>query len=269
MKHLTDLIEYLEANHHYAQVDEMTKLALDMTDVLKEDNQLGKGLYGNFHSDFSNEDKRKLKNQLGNLPNNVGVKQYKINPYDKIAFEIDNISENLVFIYVAPYISQNTDLLTPVYNGTVSLSTMITNKINVTQKMPGVTLSDVMEDLIQMYPNAKDQRFEVRIPLENKILEKLKNIGVSWPDIHDKNYLLNRSTVREFLMWAAQNPEEVASGNFTFDLSTGAALFDFGMFEVKSSTPPGKQLEALRNKMASQNNKLMEYIVKAINEILI
>ena len=110
MKHLTDLIEYLEANHHYAQVDEMTKLALDMTDVLKEDNQLGKGLYGNFHSDFSNEDKRKLKNQLGNLPNNVGVKQYKINPYDKIAFEIDNISENLVFIYVAPYISQNTEV---------------------------------------------------------------------------------------------------------------------------------------------------------------
>ena len=107
MKHLTDLIEYLEANHHYAQVDEMTKLALDMTDVLKEDNQLGKGLYGNFHSDFSNEDKRKLKNQLGNLPNNVGVKQYKINPYDKIAFEIDNIRKSCVYLCGSIYQSKH------------------------------------------------------------------------------------------------------------------------------------------------------------------
>lgn len=266
MKHFTDLIEYLELNHHYAEVDEiLKKVALDMTDVLTDDNKLGKGLFGNFHSDFSYEDRKKLKNQLGNLPNNVGVKQYKINPFED--WTAENIEENLAFIYIAPYISQNTDLLTPVYNGTVSLSTMITNKINITQKMPGVPLSSIVNELKSIYPNIVI--FKLSNAIEDDIIKKLNNIGVQWPDIHANNYLLNRSTMKEFIQWAKQNPEDFKSGHFPFDLSSGASLFDFGMFSITRNSPPGRQLNALRDKMKSQDNKFMEIIVKAINAILI
>jgi len=270
MKHFINLIEYLESNHHYSQVDELIRVALDMTDVLTEDNKLGKGLYGEFHSDFSREQKQKLKNQFGNIPNNVGIKKYKINQYDAISWTIDNIGENLTFIYVAPYISQNTDLLTPVYNGTISLSAMITNRINITQKMPGSTLESVIDALREIHPNVpSDISFMIRWPMEDRIEKKLRAIGVSWPDIHDNNYLLDKTTVQEFLEWAKDNAQSVFDGNIQFDLSRNASLFDFGHFEVHRNTPPGMQLESLKEKIKNQDNKFMGYIVEAINHILI
>ena len=270
MKHFINLIEYLESNHHYAQVDEMIKTALDMSDVLTEDNKLGKGLYGEFHSDFSSEEKQKLKNQLGNLPDNVGVKKFKEKQYNPITVTnnpitvtTDNIAENLAFIYIAPYINKNTDLVTPIYNGTISLSAMITNRINITQKMPGLTFKTVFEELKSIYPYFPPDVLDVSI--ENQIRDKLRAIGVDCYDIHSKNYLLNKSTVNEFFTWVKNNPYDAT----VFDLSKNAALFDFGDFIIHRSAPPGQQLEALKRKMESQNNKFMEVIVKAINRILI
>lgn len=262
MKHLINIIEYLEGNHHYRQVDEMIKIALDMRDVLTEDNQQGSGVYGTFYSDFSMEEKQKLKNQLGNVPENVGVKQYKIDRSNKVV-EIQNIKENLAFMYIAPYIAANTDLKTPVYNGSISLSGMISNRINITQKMPGVSILQLMDKTT--LPGSV--QYDIIFDTNRKIKQKLESIGVYWSDVHKDNYLIDNNAAKEFKTYIENNPELMEYNDF--DLSRNAALFDFGGFNVYDYTPPAMQLLELKNKLEkSKSNSIISSVIVAIQNMI-
>jgi hypothetical protein len=267
MKYLFNLIEYLESNHRYAQADEMIKLALDMTDVLKEENELGNGSYGQFFSDFDQDQKRKLKDQLGNIPDNVGIKLFKEKQYNPMSGIIANLTENLTFIYIAPYINQKTDLITPVYTGSLPLSAMITNKINITQKMSGETLWAINAELEKRFGAPGWASFNaMEYSIEAKIKKKLDVIGVDWADCHAGNYLINKQVAQEFLKWANNNP---INNNMTFDLSRNASLFDFGQFTVEAGTLPGQQLIKLKQQMKSRpDNKFAQVIIKAIEEVV-
>lgn len=266
MEHLTDLIEYLESNHHYAQVDEMMKIALDMTDILEKENELGDGSYGRFYSNFTPEQKQKIKNQLGHFPDNIGIKKFKHKDYDPMLGMISNIKENLTFIYISPYINQKTDLITPVYTGSLPLSAMITHKISITQKMTGETLNDLCDSILNGVTDwtiYNDMEYSV----EKNISQKLHNIGVTWTDCHSGNYLINKQVAQDFREWAKDN---IISTSMKFDLSKNASLFDFGLFTITRNSPPGQQLLNLRKQMmARPDNKFTQVIAKAIGELVI
>ena len=268
MKHLINLIEYLESNHHYSEVDRLVRIALDMTDVLEKENELGGGSYGKFYSNFTSEQKRKLKDQIGNVPDNVGIKHFKERQYNPMFGMIENLKENLTFIYIAPYINQKTDLVTPVYTGSLPLSAMITNKINITQKMSGETLFTINDKIVNRLGLSDWGTFNaIEDSIERNIKKKLNDIGVQWTDCHAGNYLINKQVAQEFIEWTNNN---TISKEMTFDLSRNAALFDFGSFAVESGTQPGQKLIKLREQMQSRpDNKFSQVITKAIDEVVI
>lgn len=269
MQYLFELIEYAEANHHYAQVDALVKSALDMTDVLTEDNKQGAGVYGTFYSDFSREDKHQLKNKLGNIPENIGVKRYKTERWDDFA-AIQNIKENLAFIYISPYILANTDLKTPVYNGSISLSGMIANKINITQKMPGVSLTSLINSLHL----PKNALVSATVSVNGKIAEKLESIGVYCSDLHAGNYLIDNKVAEEFKSYIENNPNLFKESSWSdyscdFDLSRNAALFDYGGFNVYDYTPPAQQLLKLKTSLEQRKkNKVINNVILAIRNMI-
>lgn len=269
MQYLFELIEYAESNHHYAQVDALIKSALDMSGLLTEDNEQASGVYGTFYSDFSQEDKRQLKDKFGNIPENIGVKKYKTERWDDFS-KIQNIKENLAFIYISPYILANTDLKTPVYNGSISLSGMIANKINITQKMPGVPLVSLINSLHL----PKNALTSATASVNDNIAEKLKSIGVYCSDLHPGNYLIDNKVAEEFKSYIENNPDLLkayswSNYSFDFDLSRNAALFDYGGFNVYDYTPPAQQLLKLKNSLEKhKTNKVISSVILAIRNMI-
>mgnify|MGYP000010467820 CR=1 FL=1 len=262
MKHFINLIEYLESNHHYAQVDEMVKTALDMSDVFNENNLKGQGAYGEFYSDFSTKDKQIIKGRLGNVSDNIGFKSY--HSRFRNADHIANIKENLAFIYIAPYIKENTDLNTPLYNGSMSLSGMIINHLVPTQKMSGVFMEEALNEMNnQIIYFGDHQYYKIPYITEDAIDKKLESIGVKWFDIHDQNYLLNPNTIKEYI----ENNKK--TDQYNYDISKGASLFDFGGFNISASTEPGNKLLILKERLLNKRNQINQSIIKAINDIII
>ena len=272
MKNFLPLIEYLEANHHYQHVDEMMKVAFDLPDM--KDNELGKGQYGRFYSDFSPEQKKKIEDALGIKEPNLGIK--KLN-YGQ---NIDAISENLALIYISPYVQANTDLKTPILAGTFSLSNILMNKIHAVQKMPGVKINLLKLDHFIFDEHLKRM---TNVGIENK----LRSIGVYCSDIHVNNYFVNpqllKTTVEEINKIYNENKANIriASINemydfmqdkmnhINFDLSDGASLFDFGFFTAKKDSPPGQKLMNLKQELLTQKyNSMFANIIAAIDNIL-
>lgn len=259
MKYLSDLIEYLESNHHYAQVDEMIKTALDLTQETDAQNYIGDGMVGAFYSDYTEDQIKQLENKIGRIPKNIGIKEF----HGTITTS-EIIEENLSLIYIAPYINENTDLNTPVYTGSMSLSGMISNRINITQKMPGV---HIYEWFNQYMPNDEFGKSYAIKETRDAIIKKLFNIGVRSNDLHAGNFLVQEKVIREF---TKQYKDQFAANDdidINYDLSAGASLFDFGGFRVNRQTPPGQKLIELKNKM-NQKNKVMAKIIGSINNIV-
>lgn len=258
MKKLFDLIEYLDDNHHYAQSDEMIKLALDMSDVINDDSFQDKGAYGKFYSDFSKDEKNKIKNKLGPVHDDIGFKKF-IHPDTDFN---TNLKEILSFIYIAPYISANTDLKTPIYKGEISLSGIISNNIIPTQRMPGITLAMALEIMYASMPRYTANRLD-ELTFE-AIETKLHKIGVYWDDITSYNIIVDPKVVKECI-------EAYQKGNLnqTYNLSKGASLFDFGHFRVKADTQAGKNLQKLKAQLNRvHNNTLVNALTYAIDIIL-
>lgn len=248
----------------FKYVDEMTKVALDLTDVMTEDSISGTGGYGRFYSQFSPEEMKKIKNQLGQIPNDIGLKRL----YDK-NYSLSGISENLAFVYIAPYIKANTDLTIPVNKGIMSLSGMISNKIVATQKMPG----DTIEALLRSFGINRYDRNSIGLDTEKAIKSKLEAIGVRWGDIHGNNYFIHPETAAKFHHYFTSHKstifneeyDEIDFNVFDFDFSEKACLFDFGGFSVSSSTPPGQQLLELKKKInVGEKSGMLEIMNRAI-----
>lgn len=264
MDHFIQLANEMEELGLHKHVDVIMKTALDLTQVINEDALSAAGGYGRFYSKFSPENKHTMKNQLGQIPHDVGIKHF----YDQGNSLVD-ISENLAFVYLAPYIKANTDLTVPVNKGIVSLSGMIANKMIVTQKMPGSPINDLLRSVgINKY----DQN-HIGLDTERAIRNKLKDIGITWNDIHVGNYFVHPETADEFLMYFNQNKstifneeyDEIDFYVFDFDFSKKACIFDFGGFYTSSSTPPGQQLLNLKKKIDAQpKNGVLGVVSRAI-----
>ena len=74
------------------------KKAFDKS-FLENKRPTGKGAYGKYYSDFTQEELKKLKRQLGNYTPHMGIKQFHVSSL----FE-DIIQENLALIYFSPII---------------------------------------------------------------------------------------------------------------------------------------------------------------------
>jgi len=259
MKTLFDLIEYLDNNHHYAQSDEMMKIALDLSGVINEDRKMGNGAYGKFYSGFSNDEKNKIKNKLGPIHEEIGFKQFSHPDED---FN-DNLKETLAFIYIAPYISANTDIKTPVYRGEISLSGIIANNIIPTQYMPGITLADAYRNMLPLIGVFATHKMEAAT--FDAIEEKLSSIGVQWNDLSSYNIKIDTKIIDECIKKHHEGTLDVRVDN----LSKGAALFDFGHFKVEKSTPAGQNLQKLQESLNRiNNNTLVNALKDAIQNIL-
>lgn len=259
MKNLFDLIEYLDSNHHYAQSDEMMKVALDMSDVIDDNNFQDEGAFGRFYSGFNNDEKNKIKDKLGPINDGIGFKKF----IDPNADFNTNLKEILSFIYIAPYISANTDLKTPTYKGEISLSGIISNNIIPTQHMPGIILSEAIH---QMYYNDLPRRAieSLEESTYDTIREKLSKIGVYWNDITAYNIIVDPKVVKECI-----ETYNMGTLNQTYNLSKGASLFDFGLFTVSSNTQAGQNLQKLKAQLNRvRNNTLVNALTDAIDNIL-
>ena len=248
----------------YKYVDYMIKTALDLNHIMTDDSISGVGGYGKFYSKFSPEEMKKMKNQLGQIPDDIGIKKL----YDKNN-SLAGISENLAFVYIAPYIKANTDLTIPVNKGIIPLSGMISNKITATQKMPGTPI----DILLRSFGINKYDQNSIGLDTEKKIRDKLDAIGVSWTDIHTNNYFIHPETAAKFHHYFTSNKstifneeyDEIDFNVFDFDFSPKACLFDFGGFSVSSSTPPGQQLLELKKRInTGQREGVLEIMNRAI-----
>jgi len=190
MKHLIDLIEYLENNHHYSSADEMIKTALDLTQETDAKNRMGAGMFGAFYSDYTEDQRKQIENKIGRTPKNIGIKEFH-----GMTTTTEIIEENLSLIYIAPYINANTDLNTPVYTGSISLSGMISNRINITQKMPGI---HIFEWFNQHMPDDEFGKSYAIKETRAAIVKKLFNIGVRCNDLHGGNFLVQEKVLQEF-----------------------------------------------------------------------
>ena len=259
MKHFNHLIEYLEANHHYAQVDEMIKTALDLTEETDSQNYIGSGMVGSFYGDYTEDQRKQIENKIGRIPNNIGIKDFH-----GTTTTSEIIEENLSLIYIAPYINANTDLNAPVYTGSMSLSGMIANQINITQKMPGI---HIFEWFNQYMPNDEFGKSYAIKETRSAIVKKLFNIGVRSNDLHAGNFLVQERVLKEFTKQYQDQFTASEHIDINYDLSEGASLFDFGGFRINRNTPPGQKLTELKNKM-NKDNRVMAKIIGSINNIV-
>lgn len=257
MNSFFDLIDELESHRHYHCVDEMIKIALDMSDVDGE--FVGEGMYGAFYTDFNQEEKRKLKQKLGRIPDDIGIKRYT---YPKGDIRL-NVGENLAVIYIAPYIKQQTSFKTPEFTGNLSLAGMISNGLIVSQKMPGVNIETAFGDDDDDLGTAFLGHLASDITRQS-IEKQLSNIGVVTRDMHSNNFFVQPEQIKKI-------KEQYESGeSIQYDLSEGASLFDFGLMRVKRGTPPGQQLEQLKGKLISKSELgLFKTIIRVIEDMLI
>ena len=243
MKAFFDFIDEFEANHHYQHVDEMMKVALDISDV--EGSFAGEGVYGEFYTNYNQEEKQKLKQKLGRIPDNVGIKKYT---YRNLRI---NTAENLAVIYIAPYIRQQTSFKTPEFTGNLSLAGMIGNGFIVSQKMPGVNIFTEL--------GRGDLGEKAAAVSRASIEKKLSEIGVINHDMHGNNFFVKPEKIKII-------KEQYEEGEpIEYDLSEGASLFDFGFMKVKKG-----KLQQLKEKLiTTSDSTLFKTIIGVIEDMLV
>ena len=263
MKNFSDLIEYLESNHHYAQVDEMIKIALDLSLI----DPSASGFYADYYNEIPPRMKGVIKDEIGQLPEDVGIKQYKWIS----AGNEEIIKDNLALIYIAPYVAKMTNFKTPTIGANMPLSSVISKRINVMQHLPGVHLDSYLEKYFDW-----DIQSAFIDSTENSITHALGEIDVTTNDLHAGNYLVNPKLVDLKINIIKSDPK--FSQDFKilykkypewFDVSEGASLLDFGSYSCGSSSAPGQAMKNFVDKLNSRNsdNGLFQEIDSVVNDM--
>jgi len=259
------LADELDLENRYTESDLLTKLAIDFS-AIPINHPSQSGHYGIFRANLSKEVQRRLKDQLGQVGDDLGVKHYKDN-----MSQGDMIEENIAFIYLSRAINNLTDMSAPSTGSTLPLSAVITNRAMITQKMSGVhfNLNDDIEKKADLVTGMA-------------IYKKLKEIGITWTDSHAKNYLVDANKLKALRQaWDIAGVEK-RRDTFDkdhldlFDLSTNAAIIDFGMMSVIRGTPASRELElfakrvqqALNAKGELKNNSFLNNLYKTIGRVL-
>lgn len=211
---------------------------------LSRKKQTAKGLFGAYYNNFSPKELEQIKRQIGNF-HSLGIKKFH-KGIDKYLI----IEENLNLLYFSKAINELTNLRAPVV-GSISLSSIISNRITITQHMPGVDIRKYTTTDYRMYiPSIKSI-------LEEQIVEKLRRIGLRWADCHAGNYLVDPKKVEECIALLLNNQVDKYNVNEQWsairksgiDLSSGASILDFGMMQVARGSAAAKLLQDFENKI--------------------
>lgn len=241
------------------------KKAFDKS-FLENKRPTGKGAYGKYYSDFTQEELKKLKRQLGNYTPHMGIKQFHVSSL----FE-DIIQENLALIYFSPIINEFTDMRAPRIEN-ISLSSIISNKIAITQHMPGVSLYDT---------NYNSDKYQLSKEINKQIIQKLHKIGILWQDNHAGNYFVDKNLLTAFLAdlkEARIKNKDINVIEFyrhtKIDLSEGASILDFGMMFARRNSRAAHPLIDLKDKIThalteKPNNELLKNLLMVTTNMII
>lgn len=197
------------------------------------------GAYGTFTSNYSDEQKKQIKDKIGLSNPDLGVKIF----YGRRGWvSVSNISEVLAFYYIGPYIAEHTGFKIPTPPVKLSFSALCASKAIMTQAIKGKTLNDTE---IGSYVNGADVHYA------------LLEIGVAWYDYNDNNIMLEQKVIDHIesmdakagLSWEEKN--ELAMENLW--------IIDFGAMKCDEGTQPGQQLMKLKRKLESLQNNLPQY----------
>ena len=89
----------LDRKGHYKEADLLFKIALDFTNVLQHGNKIGEGSYGSYYTNFDDQKIKELKNKVGTVPNNIGIKEFHY--FDSDRYDI--IKENVCCYLLGPF----------------------------------------------------------------------------------------------------------------------------------------------------------------------
>lgn len=215
------------------------------------DNRMG--LYGAFTSDYSEEQKKLIKDKIGLSNPDLGVKLF----HGK-HISITNIAEVLAFYYIGPYIAKHTDFKIPTPPVKLSFSALFANRALMTQAINGKTLDQTE---LGTYVNGGDVHYA------------LLEIGVTWYDHHNGNLMLEQKTINHIesmdaktgLSW--KEKKEIAMKNLW--------IIDFGAMKCDEDTEPGQQLMQLKHRLSRLQNNLQNYnsiiqdIIQAIDRTIL
>lgn len=254
------------------------KESLDLTNIISRPSD-SSGMYGEYWSNFTPEEKQKLKDKVGPLPESTGIKKF----HDNVKFN-DLASENLAFLFIAPYIKEHTNINVPSPHQKVSLSNMFTSKYAVTQHMPGVHINKPPSQYLGL-PYARYLNDEMREILRSELSQKLMDVGVYIDDLHSLNVLVAPEKVEEF--W--QNYAKFCQEEKNIDIDTPmdfisiypqycnfsdfATVIDFGRakcthYVAKETGLMDFYTRVQNEQIKNPKNKYLRFILAGIDQII-
>lgn len=260
--------------------EKCVKKALDLSFLENKDpKQIG--MYGEYHHDIDPEDIKKLKNQIGRVEPNVGIKKYKTKGMRSL---INVAQENLVILFLGPYIRDVVGVRIPNVEPTLSLSGVLRNHITITKHIPNATSVSVFSFIDQNLSHSDFDSFEdtnshitdffsnlFKLKTCETFRNKFYDKQMSWGDCHTGNFLIDirylESVKQQFIKFFMEHRNKPLDNileefyddfKHLFDASEFSTLVDFG--EIKCTNAVAEKCG-----LKSFENKIKEAIAKRPN----
>ena len=180
------VLSHMDRNGDYHTSDTLLKIAID----LEMQNQIGRGGFGIYHSNYNKQQLQHIKNRMG-LPmqSNMGIKEF--HNYSSLATIIQEIIPAILF----PKIINKYTSLHAAEMSIPSLSWAIQNKAMVSPKISGVdwmsgnfNFTGFDKIVFEILQNFVDE-FILYDMIDNELTRKA---GILWIDIHSGNYMVSK-----------------------------------------------------------------------------
>lgn len=280
----TEITQELDRRGHWREADIIVRIAQHIT--AEPGNFQKSGFFGTYTTDFNKPQRELLKYQLGQVPYNLGVKEFKnVSTIENI------IIENILCAVIGPIITHYTNLKTPSLLVTSNLSYILYHRRMFTAKMPGRSLNDLDKELPSYYDLEIDYIIEniirdIDYQTITGISNKLFKIGIFEWDAGINNYYIsisNYDMIKEKIIACAELMAEKHQYEHEYqklrelnnlDLSDEASLFDFGGMHIDADneqSPAYKAVVDFQSKIEPyiNKNKLINQIYSIINKSIL
>lgn len=267
------------------------KESLNISDIIKRPSNES-GLYGSYYSNFTPEEKNTIKNTIGVNPDDLGIKAF----YQRTSLS-NMASENIAFIFIAPYIQANTDINIPKASTQTSFSNLFSGGYILTQNIKGVHINDFNMDHITDVPKTLKQilRYALQNNQQYHIESILDTIGVKANDMHSKNLITDpkkiENIVQAFVKYYKDSPESVGDNleeerqmvrrflehmDPIIDWAPSTTIVDFGNIQVTPEVFAKSGMEDFYNKISEiyykkngPSNYYIAVIYSALEDLVI
>lgn len=234
------------------------KTALDLSQVKGADPK--SGAFGTFNSNFNEEEKRLIRDQMGVDTTNLGIKKFKRD--DPRA--TTTIQENLAFFFMHEYINKNTGLVAPTPPIKLSFPLLFSQNILVTEKINGTTLKNFSNSLLKNKIVDRNEYYRFINAVKRYVYLELLKHNINCDDLNEENIMI----LNKFNQYIV---EEIKNGQplHQIDYEKKIALIDFGW--ISTSNPEiVKRLKLLKERLLQFSNKsrYINYINDAINNMI-